>query len=127
MDFLALPGDGHNGAHPYAGAATRTGFGDDLVSGKGLAHTGPAFVLEDMLLELFPEVLEGGENGVGSSTTQRAQRAYLDLLGDGLDELQIGGRAFPAQMRSRISSMRLVPMRQGTHLPQLSDWVNCRK
>ena len=23
--------------------------------------------------------------------------------------------------------MRLVPMRQGTHLPQLSFWVNCRK
>ncbi len=33
----------------------------------------------------------------------------------------------PAVMRSRISSMRLVPRRQGTHLPQLSFCVNCRK
>ena len=33
----------------------------------------------------------------------------------------------PAQMRSRISSMRLVPTRQGTHLPQLSSCVNSRK
>ena len=27
---------------------------------------------------------------------------------------------WPSQMRSTISSMRLVPTRQGTHLPQLS-------
>src|SRR5665647_2337525 len=33
----------------------------------------------------------------------------------------------PAVMRSRISSMRCVPTRQGTHLPQLSSAVNLKK
>ena len=33
----------------------------------------------------------------------------------------------PLQMRSTISSMRLVPTRHGGHLPQLSSWVNSRK
>ena len=35
--------------------------------------------------------------------------------------------ACPAEMRSRISSMRVAPTRQGTHLPQLSSAVNLRK
>ena len=33
----------------------------------------------------------------------------------------------PSQMRSRISSMRLVPMRHGVHLPQDSSCTNSRK
>ena len=34
---------------------------------------------------------------------------------------------WPSQMRLRISSIRLVPTRQGTHLPQDSSWTNSRK
>ncbi len=33
----------------------------------------------------------------------------------------------PFVMRVSISSMRFVPMRQGTHLPQDSSWVKLRK
>ncbi len=33
----------------------------------------------------------------------------------------------PRVMRSTISSIRLVPTRQGGHFPQLSSWVNSRK
>ena len=33
----------------------------------------------------------------------------------------------PWLMRSRISSMRLVPTRHGVHLPQDSSWVKSRK
>ena len=32
-----------------------------------------------------------------------------------------------AIMRSSVSSIRLVPSRQGVHLPQLSFWVKCMK
>src|SRR5512139_1209962 len=36
-------------------------------------------------------------------------------------------RPLPSVMRVRISSSLLVPILHGTHLPQDSDWVNCRK
>ncbi len=35
--------------------------------------------------------------------------------------------AVPPVMRSKISSIRFVPSRQGTHLPQLSRWVKLMK
>ncbi len=34
---------------------------------------------------------------------------------------------WPFVIRVRISSIRFVPMRQGTHLPQLSSWTKSRK
>ncbi len=37
------------------------------------------------------------------------------------------GRPWPAQMRSRIVSIRRVPSRQGVHFPQDSSAVKARK
>ena len=74
-----------------------------------------------------PEVLDGGEHGVGAGLPQPAEGGILDVWPICSRSSISPSCPSPLVMRVRISSMRLVPIRQGTHLPQDSSWVKARK
>ena len=127
VELLLLAGDGAGrallGAQPAAGAVAA-----DVVGDERLAAAGRAALLVDVRLVLVAEVPERGEHRVGRRAAEGAQRALDDVVGRAPRAARCRpARPSPAVMRSSISSMRLVPRRQGTHLPQLSSWVNCRK
>ena len=54
--------------------------------------------------------------------------AVLDIISASCSNRSISsGSPFPSTIRSSISSIRFVPSRHGTHLPQLSLWVKFMK
>ena len=80
-----------------------------------------------MGLVLVPEIADGGKDGVGGRLAQAAEGAVLDAYAQLLQQLDVPFLALASQIRSRISFIRVVPMRQGTHLPQDSRAVKSRK
>ena len=82
-------GDGPGGAAlGAAGAALALGGIHDVLDER-LAHPGGAALLVDVGLELFPEMGEGGEHGVGGGLPQAAQGGLLDVVAQLLDGVQI--------------------------------------
>ena len=69
---------------------------------------------------------EGGEHGVGGGLPQAAQGGLLDVVAQLLDGVQILRLAVASVILVSRSSSRLVPMRQGEHLPQDSSTMNSR-
>ena len=93
----------------------------------GRTDFGPALVVHDVLHILVAEGSEGAENRQGSALAQAAEGHALDHLGQLLQAVQILQLAFTGNDLLQISSIRLVPSRQGTHLPQDSRWVKLIK
>ncbi len=84
-------------------------------------------MFQDMRFELGAEVAQGAEHGAGGELAQRAERLFSHArrqLFDGVDILHL---AFALVMRVRISSIRLPPTRQGTHLPHDSAVAKVKK
>lgn len=73
------------------------------------------------------EILQRTLNRLAGALAQTAQRRGGNGIRQFLQQIQIFQRTLVFTMRSRISSIRFVPSRQGTHFPQDSFWVNSIK
>ena len=69
---------------------------------------------------------EGGEHGVGGGLPQAAQGGLLDVVAQLLDGVQILRLAVALGDLGQQIQQRLVPIRQGEHLPQDSSTMNSR-
>ena len=119
-------GDGLGGAVLGALAATDALLGVDDILHEFLADAGAALLVHDVLHVLIPEVVEGRENGVGRGLAEAAEGAVLDDGGQVAQGIEVVHRAVAVGDLLSSSQRRLLPMRQGLHLPQLSSQVNSR-
>ena len=99
----------------------------DAVGDQGLALARRA-AARQVGLVLGAEVAERREHRVGRGAAQAADAAGADACAPVVRVAPGRPSApLPAQMRSRMSSIRRVPMRQSVHLPHDWSWVKRRK
>ncbi len=127
MGRLDLSADCRDGAFSGAGRAALTLICINDKTGKLFyTYARGAALFIDMSLIFVAEVTKGGKDGVGSGLTQSAKSGGLYGLGKLLKLFDVAVLAFSGG-NSRISSILLVPIRQGVHLPQDSSTVKSRK
>ena len=128
VGLAPLTADGSSGTDPYARTAANAGRSIDLIRGThACTDIGWTSLLLDMGLLFISEIVQGAQDRVRRRASQLAEGCLSDVTAQVLQELQIAFLPSPEQIRSRISSMRMVPSLQGVHLPQDSFWVNFRK
>ena len=86
-------GDGLGGAVLGALAATDALIGVDDILHELLADAGAALLVHDVLHILIPEVVEGGEDGVGRGLAEAAEGAVLDDGGQVAQGVEVVHRA----------------------------------
>ena len=93
MELLEFAADGVGGAgveaHMTAGAGVRV----DGVADQRAAYSGRAAPLDHVSHDLFAEVAQGGEHGVGRAAAQLAQRTLDDVVAELLEQLDVVHRA----------------------------------
>ncbi len=97
-------------------------------SARSWQTPGAAAMGAQMILKFVMEVPHGGEHRIGRRLPQPAQVTYRESCARVHPELfKSSSVPFPRvnwlRMRRPLSS----PTRQGTHLPQDSEWVNSMK
>ena len=86
----ARSGDGSGGADLHAALAAGALAGNDPVLDEVAADRGAAAVVDDVLDELAPEVLERGEHRVGRGLAEPAEGAALHHEGEPLQPVEVG-------------------------------------
>ena len=94
---------------------------------KLLTYTCRTRLVNNMCYVLVAEETERRKNGVRRSLSKTAERVCLDVITKIFKAVNILESAVSGCFLSRISRSRLMPTRQGVHLPQDSSTVNSRK
>jgi hypothetical protein len=89
VGHFTLAADGFDGAIASAGSASDADGFVDFVVDEVLADTGTAFLVDDVLDILVPEVVQSGEDGVGRGLSQSAEGCVFDINGKVAQLLQV--------------------------------------
>ena len=109
MHSLSRAGNSTHRADFGAGSATAAQFRLNLVGEKRCAHPGRTTLVPNVGFVLVTEVTERGQDRIGSCLAQTAEGTVFHYQSRPLQQIQVFHLAFADEIRSRISSMRLMP------------------